>query len=85
MTLVWTGFIALLVLKLIRRHGWEYVPVLLIVAGIATDRSLFAQETHAEQIYQRAVVAADHPLAVRKDRNGPGLLPPAKRRDRLIR
>ena len=34
MTLLWTGFIALLVLKLIRRHGWEYVPVLLIVAGV---------------------------------------------------
>lgn len=33
MTLVWIAFLGLLMIKLIRRHGWEYVPVLFIVAG----------------------------------------------------
>ena len=33
-TILWMGFLALLVLKLIRRHGWEYVPLLLLVAGV---------------------------------------------------
>ena len=34
MSFLWIGFLALLALKLISRHGWEYVPVLLIVAGV---------------------------------------------------
>ena len=34
MAFVWVAFLVLLMIKLIRRHGWEYIPVLLIVAGV---------------------------------------------------
>lgn len=34
MTIAWVAFLGLLVVKLVRRHGWEYVPILLLIAGI---------------------------------------------------
>ena len=30
MTLLWYGFIGTFVLRLIKRHGWEYVPLVLL-------------------------------------------------------
>ncbi len=33
MTLLWCGFIGLFVLRLIKYHGWEYVPLVLLVFG----------------------------------------------------
>lgn len=33
MMLAWSGFIVLFVLRLITRHGWEYVPVVLLAFG----------------------------------------------------
>ncbi len=34
MNFLWVGFLSLLVIKLVKRHGWEYVPVLMLVAGV---------------------------------------------------
>jgi len=33
MTVVWFGFVGLFVLRLIKHHGWEYVPLMLLVLG----------------------------------------------------
>ena len=33
MMLLWCGFIGLFVLRLIKRHGWEYVPIVLLAFG----------------------------------------------------
>ena len=33
MTSLLCGFIGLFVLRLIKRHGWEYIPLLLLVFG----------------------------------------------------
>lgn len=34
MSIAWIAFLGLLILRLVRRHGWEYVPVLLLIAGV---------------------------------------------------
>ena len=31
MNLVWVGFLGALLLVLVRRHGWEYLPVIVLV------------------------------------------------------
>ncbi len=33
MTLLWSGFVGLFILRLIKRHGWEYVPIVLFAFG----------------------------------------------------
>lgn len=33
MMLAWGGFVGLFILRLIRRHGWEYVPIVLLAFG----------------------------------------------------
>ena len=33
MLLLWSGFVGLFTLRLIKRHGWEYVPIILIAFG----------------------------------------------------
>ena len=33
MMLAWSGFITLFIFRLIGRHGWEYVPVVLLAFG----------------------------------------------------
>ena len=30
---LWCGFVGLFLLRLIKRHGWEYVPVVLLAFG----------------------------------------------------
>ncbi len=34
MTLLWSAFIGLFVLRLIKRHGWEYVPLVVFAFGV---------------------------------------------------
>ena len=33
MMLLWCGFVGLFILRLIKRHGWEYVPIVLLAFG----------------------------------------------------
>jgi len=33
MTFMWGGLVGLFLLRLIKRHGWEYVPVILLALG----------------------------------------------------
>ncbi len=33
MILLWYGFIGAFVLRLIKRHGWEYVPLVVLAFG----------------------------------------------------
>ena len=33
MMALWLGFVGLFILRLIRRHGWEYVPIVLLAFG----------------------------------------------------
>ena len=30
---LWVGVFALLAIALVRRHGWEYVPIVILLAG----------------------------------------------------
>ena len=32
MALTWLGFSGLFVIALVRRHGWEYVPIVVLIA-----------------------------------------------------
>ena len=34
MTAVWFGFVGLFILRLVKRHGWEYVPVVVLAFGL---------------------------------------------------
>lgn len=68
MMLALCGFIGLFVLRLIRRHGWEYVPVVLLAfgawfyfgshaPGLLGDGLLFTALTGVHLVTRKDIVA----------------------------
>lgn len=44
MTVLWCGFIGLFILRLVKNHGWEYVPLVLLVFGTWWQWDQFSDE-----------------------------------------